>query len=166
MANLTPEQYAKLKTLKDALNGDGDALDAVIAEDPAETPVYGSDQFFFQDDGVPVPITGNTWQTVYEYDLGDTLGGRYWSELLIFWTGSATNVDYEVRFLIDDQPVSQVFSKELKDPDDTVNWNLFSEFTTGAATAINFKVQGRVSTGGSTMTFTAHRYRQRRVALT
>lgn len=114
----------------------------------------------FHDGATPFTTQSTTWVNLDEFTW--TLdGGTYDIDLLVYFTGNTTTRDYQLRFLINGNPVSEEFSKELKDVDDNMTYTTFTRFPLVAGNA-TVTLQGQRSGPGSA-TLTINRFRAKAV---
>jgi hypothetical protein len=119
--SLSNEERSLWRTLKSALLGGGLSLRSLFGGFGPDTHFYGAEDY-------PPVTVANEWVTVDEFVL-DLEGGNYWLDVLTFFTGAETNVDYQVRFLTNGTPTGEVISKELKDVDDQMEYTTFNQRT-------------------------------------
>ena len=114
----------------------------------------------FHDGAAPFTTQSNTWVDLddFTWTLG---GGTYDIHLLVYFTGDTTTRDYQLRFLVNGFPVSEEFSKELKDVDDNMTYTTFTRFALAAGDA-HITLQGQ-RTGSGSATLTINRFRAKAV---
>lgn len=149
--NLSDQSRRFWRILKQALLGDALSLRELFGGFGPDTHFYGGEDY------PPITSTG-TWEDIDEWQF-ELEGGNYWVDVLTFFTGTETSVDYQIRFLVNGTPTGEVISKELKDADDQMEYTTFNERTFPSG-PITIKVQAQIVGGGSpSMTVTRVRAR-------
>jgi hypothetical protein len=152
----TPTEDGWFKTLKRALLGSGEALAKLFAFGSQAEILVGADY--------PTISTAGVWVPVDEFDVQIQHPGVYWVDLLVFFTGNSVAVDYQCRILVNGVPTGDVLSKELKDADDSVEYNTFNRYALPKG-PLNIVLEARINGGGgATMAVTRFRLRFWRVS--
>lgn len=110
----------------------------------------------FHNGATPFTTQSTDWTSLDEFTWS-LAGGTYDIDLLVYFTGNTTTRDYQLRFLVNGNAVSEEFSKELKDTDDNMTYTTFTRFPIAAGGA-TITLQGRRSGSGSA-TLTVNRFR-------
>lgn len=150
----TPNQNAKFRTLKDALNGDGPALEEVVED-------FGDEAAYSQ---VITDYTVTEIEPDWE-EAGSLVvplrGGTYWADTEVLFSGTVTNRDFQLRILINGQQAGEILSRELKDPDDVIQFTTFTELPNLPAGDLTTTLEARISSGAGGVEFLIERWRVR-----
>lgn len=139
---ISQAQRQKRHTLKRAIRGDGDAVDAVVSG------VYGA-EYVRHEMPAPVDTDSEVLVPLYDVDL-NFQGGRYTIDLLVFFRldgAGAIAGDFGVlQFFLDGDPVSIEY-RRTRTANPLDEFEVFTFDDVDLAPGLhNFEIQGRVDT--------------------
>lgn len=150
----TPEENGFFRTLKDAINGDGEALQQVVSP-TASAAVFGHNYFLSRDESPTNFTAENTWTQISDFGgaQGNFPRGKYTIEVNVEWTIDTGNErDSAVRLLVNGVEGRPFFATSASATEFN-QISFFSDFSLESAADVTFTVEGIVSTGGGAIQF-------------